>query len=343
MGEKRKIELVLEYQQYIEHPPIQPKSLYGNACQSDAITIESWRKLWIENTLANHKYFGSFKDKSLGKLYNINKNKPAIIIGAGPSLGYNGEHLKENKDILTVSCLHNYHYFVDREVKIDYYVSLDAGEVVLEEISEGGKKTAQEYWDSTKDKKLIAFIGSNPELFKKWQGEIYLFACPIPDQAYIEAVGGTEQFNVYVSNGGNVLGACLYIAKAFFGSNPIAFMGADFCFSHNTGEGRKFHSWNSKYDAKIGSVMFGSDVFGNRVLSWPSYRNFKCWFDWVSLQIPGIYYNCTEGGMLGAYPEGNIMSIRQSTLKDFLSMYNMNEVLRASCEDPTVHENRLLF
>src|SRR4029079_16779791 len=110
-------------------------------------------------------------------------------------------------------CLHNYHFFEDQGIEIDYYVSLDAGQVVLEEISDGGKKTPDEYWASTKNKKLCAFVGSNPELFKLWQGEVFLFNAPVPDAKYMEEVEKLEPFNCYISNGGNVLGACLYIAK----------------------------------------------------------------------------------------------------------------------------------
>jgi len=337
--EKRKITLELDYQNSIETPPASPQQLYGNACSSDTITIESWRGIWIENVKANKKRFGNFKDHSIGKLFGINSYKPAIIVGSGPSLGYNGDKLKDRGPLLAVSCLHNYHFFEDRNIPIDYYVSLDAGEIVLEEIAEGGTKSEKEYWDSTKDKKLCAFIGSSPKLFEKWQGEIYLFNAPVPDQAYIQTVAGLEEFNTYVSNGGNVLGACLYISKGIMGSNPIAFMGADFSFGYD----KRFHSWDSKYDKKLGNVLRGVDVFGNKVLTWPSYMNFKYWFDYIALQVPGLYINCTEGGMMGAYPEGNLMAIKQMGIQDFIEMYRMHEQLRPSCENPEIQEKRILF
>lgn len=335
----RKIEVTLEYQNYIETPPVKPAQMYGQACSSDTVTIESWRKIWLDNVNANHKHFGSFKEYSLGKLFNANQYKPAICVGSGPSLGVNAHELKNKGAIPVISCLHNYHLFEDNEIPVDYFVTLDAGPVVLEEVSEGGKKTEAEYWESTKDKTLIAFIGSDPKLFDKWKGKVYLFNAPVPDKAYIDNLAALEAFNVFVSNGGNVLGACFYIAKAFMGSNPIAFMGADFAFGYN----KKFHSWDSKYDAKLGNVMRGVDVYGNKVLTWPSYFNFKNWFDYISLTVPGIYVNCTEGGMLGAYPEGNLMTIKQMSLEEFLGMYRMNEVLKESCENPEKPENRLLF
>jgi hypothetical protein len=337
--EKRKIELELEYQNYIESPPATPAQMYGAACSSDTVTIESWRQIWIANAKANHKKFGSFKEHSVGKLFGINKYKPAIVVGSGPSLGYNAHKLKNRGDLLAISCLHNYHLFEDQGIHIDYYVTLDAGPVVIEEVSEGGKKTEAEYWASTKNKKLIAFLATDPKLFELWQGEIYLFNAPVPDQAYIDTIAGLEEFNTYVSNGGNVLGACLYIAKGIMGSNPIAYMGADFAFGYD----KRFHSWDSKYDKKLGSVMRGVDVFGNKVLTWPSYWNFKNWFDYIAITVPGIYINCTEGGMLGAFPEGNIMAIKQMGIQDFIDMFEMSEQLKSSCEHPELQDKRLLF
>lgn len=335
----RKAEILLEYQNYIESPPIKPAQMYGAACSSDAITVESWRDIWIKNVTTNHKKFGSFKEHGVGKLFGINKNKPAIVIGSGPSLKVNADELKNRDDILTISCLHNYHYLEDKGVGADYYVSLDAGDVVLEEISEGGSKTPEEYWNSTKDRSLIAFVGSNPELFEKWQGKVYLFNAPVPDERYLAALEGLEIFNTYISNGGNVLGACMYIAKGVFGSNPIAFLGADFAFGYD----KKFHGWNSKYDEKLGYVLKSVDVYGNKVLTWQSYYNFKNWFDYIACTVPGMYINCTEGGTFGAYPEGNIMAVKQMALSEFLEMYSLSSKIEKNCREPETKDKIILF
>lgn len=335
----RTAEIVLEYQNYIEAPPVKPSQLYGSAISSDSVTIDTWRKIWVDHIRANKARFGNFKDRGIGKLWGINKNRPAIVVGAGPSLGYNGDQLKDRGDILAISCLHNYHFFEDRGIDIDYYVTLDAGEVVLEEVYEGGKKTPEEYWASTKNKKLIAFIGTNPKLFDLWQGEVYLYNAPVGDQAYLDAVAGLEEFNIYVGSGGNVLGACMYIAKGIMGSNPISYVGADFCFSYQ----KKFHAWDSKYDKSLGYVVKTMDVFGNKVLTWQSYFQFKNWFDYIALTVPGIWINCTEGGTLGAYPEGNLMAIRQMALSEFIEMYTMHNALKSNCENPEIQDKRLLF
>lgn len=329
----------LELQNYIEHPPVQPEQLYGNASANDKVTIDSWRATWLANIKANKAKFGSFKERGIGQLFNRYKNSPALVAGSGPSLKHNGHLLKDRGGIPLVSCLHNYHFFEDRGVEPDFYITLDAGEVVLEEVSEGGSRSAEEYWASTKNKKLLAFVGTSPKLFEKWQGEVYFFNAPVPDDAFKKEMDEIEHFHTYISNGGNVLGAAVYAAKGIFGANPIAFVGADFCFSYD----KKFHGWDSKYDARLGHVVRTVDIYGNKVISWQSYLNFKCWFDYIAMRVPGIWINCSEGGTFGAYPEGNLMAIKQMELQEFFAMYNMSEHIRAQCENPEVFQAKVLF
>ncbi|MBF8253257.1 MAG: hypothetical protein HW379_1599, partial [Actinobacteria bacterium] len=153
---------------------------------------------------------------------------------------------------------------------------------------------------------------------------------------YLESI---EVFNSFVSNGGNVLGACLYIAKAILGAPMIAFIGADFCFSYD----KKFHSYDTKYDKTLGQVLKLRDVFGMPVVTWRSYHNFKGWFEYVSLTVPGIYFNATEGGTLGAYNDGNIRSIIQIKLADFIRMINVYGEIKEQMMNSKTKEKKLLF
>jgi len=327
-------EIVCNYAPYIQQPPVKPASLHKQACTNDDPTIEKWRDTWISNIRANKEAFGSFKDYSLGKLYGQFKHRPVIIVGSGPSLKYNVDELKDTKGIPMVSCLHNFHFLEDRGIAPDYYVSLDAGTLPIEEVSEGGEKTEDEYWELTKDRKLIAFVGTNPELLAKWQGQIYLYNALIPDDEYQKACNEVEPFHLWVSNGGNVLGACLYVSKAIMGAGAIVFTGADFAFGYDN----KFHSWDSKYDDKMGYCISATDIFGNRVSTWQSYANFKSWFDYVAVRVPGIYINATEGGTLGAYQNGNLQHIKLMDLAEVKEMYSMSEKLENQMLHPELDE-----
>jgi hypothetical protein len=335
----RKAEIDLEYQPYVEAPPMRARNLFQEACENDEATVNAWRPTWEKNVKENHEKFGPFADRHIGQLFGMAHHKPVIIAGAGPSIKTNVADLRDRKDITVVSCLHNFHFLEDNSAPADFYVTLDAGEVTVEEVYEGGTKTPEEYWALTKERTLLAYIGTSPRLLEKWQGKVLFFNAPVPDQQYTEFVDKVEEFNVYVSNGGNVLGACLYISKAFLGASTIAFIGADFSFSYE----RKFHGWNSKYDAKMGHCMRVRDVFGIPVYTWKSYHNFKGWFEWVSMTVPGLYFNCSEGGILGAYQDGNLRSIQQMPLKDFIRQMNMYEEIGEQAKDPKTKVKKLLF
>jgi len=328
-----------EYQNYIDYNPVPAKQLFDSACESDTVTINSWRDTWQKNVKENHERFGPFESKSIGVLFGKDHMKPVIVAGAGPSLKENVTDLIDRKGITLVSCLHNFHFLEDTGCPAEYYVTLDAGDVTIEEVSEGGKKTEKEYWEITKNRKLLAYIGTSPRLLEKWQGEIYFFNAPVPDESFMAFCENIERFNTYVSNGGNVLGACLYIAKAYLGASIVSFVGADFCFSYDY----KFHGWDSKYDKNLGNVLRVKDVFGNSVKTWRSYFNFKGWFEFVSLTVPGLYFNCSEGGTLGAYPDGNIRSIIQMPLKEFIRQLSLYSEIEAQAKNSKIEEKKLLF
>ncbi len=336
----RTAEITLEYQGIIPSPPAQPKDLYATACSSDSVTIDAWAQTWIDNITDNRKHVGGdFAPMGVGNLFGKFQNKACILAGSGPSLRVNGEQLKERHGLPLISCLHNFHFFEDRGVKPDFYVSLDAGPVVLEEISEGGSLTPDEYWERTEGHKLVAYIGSNPELIKRWRGEVFFFNAGMPHGEAKTKADEAAGFHTMLGSGGNVLGACLYLAKGILGCQTVAFVGADFSFDYKN----KFHGWDSKYDKELGQYMRVTDIYGIKVNTWRSYHNFKCWFDFMAIRVPGFIVNCTEGGIFGAYPEGNISAVKQMGLKQFLDMYNLNHHIEAQCKTPEAETNTILF
>jgi len=342
------IEMNLRLLPVIDAPPVPVERLYKDACSADEITINSWGSKWLDYTKSNA---AAFSKGNVSELISKALNKPVIICGSGPSLKKNAHHLKPGKivgangteietygrgDIPMVSCLHNFSFFEDRDIMTvnDYYLNLDSGDITIREVYEGGKHDQQWYWERTKERTLLAYVGTHPDLISKWQGKVLWFTTPPQSKEIYEETDkvfpykDTPVFNV----GGNALGACLYAARGVMHGSVILFIGADFSFDYC----QKFHAWDSPYDKMFSGVVPWVDIWGNRVWTWNSYLNFKKWFDFIAMGGQGhnghLFVNCTEGGILGAYPEGIIKHIMQLDLVTALQMFSLNNRMPIAME-----------
>jgi len=271
--------------------------------------------------------------------------QPVIIAGSGPSLRKNAIDMKPCEgygidgktlinhhgrgDIKVVSCLHNFAYFEDRDLMgpDDYYLTLDSGDITIREVYEGGEHDPDWYWDRSADRTLCAYIGTHPDLLSKWKGKVLFFTTPPQSKKIWEETDKvfpykeSPTFNV----GGNALGACLYMARGVLACGPVIFIGADFCFSYT----QKFHAWDSPYDSMYSGLVYWVDIWGNRVGTWNSYLGFKKWFDFLACGGQGgnaqMFINATEGGILGAYPEGVIKQFMYMDLKTALHIFNIDK------------------
>lgn len=350
----RKVDIDLQYQQLIPGPPASAGDLYKQACSGDKITVDSWRKIWLDQFKAAKERFGNLGDHTVGKLYGANRNQPCIVLGAGPSLKHNLDALKQNQEmdhpIRVVSCLHNYGLLEDEGIKADYYLTLDSGGIVVEDVSENRQHEPEWYWEKTKEHKLIAYAASPPKVWDLWKGEVYLYNCLIPDDSFRKEIDDVERFGHYLSTGGNALGGSVYFAKAILCSDPIMFVGADFCFEYDN----TFHSYPTHYDTP-GNVVHAVDVYGNIRKTWPSYFNFKCFFDDMVTRVPGNWINCSDG-ILGAYREGNIANFQYMTLNDAIVTYKVTQRAKYQLNgelhnvnwsqifsDPSVKDNVVLY
>jgi len=330
------VEMRLEYQQTIPAPPENKEQMYAQACAGDNITMSTWRDMWLSHIKQNTQTY-DIKKNSAAKEWKKAQYQPVIVAGSGPSLKKNAHELKNRGKIKLVSCLHNFAYFEDNGTPADYYINLDAGDITISELSQGGVKEDKYYWEKTKDRTLVTALVGNPELLKRWKGKILFFNTIFPDASIMEESVKLCDFPLYFNMGGNALGACMYFAKAILGCNPVIYVGADFSFSYD----RKFHPFDSPYDQQFSGVMPCTDVFGNRVYTWQSYWNFAKWFAFMACggqgNNPGLWINATEGGILGAYQEGNISQIMQMSLRQAISQYhitdNLKKILDPKCRD----------
>jgi hypothetical protein len=340
--------VLLEYQPVINYLPVAKKDLYQRACSNDGPTIDHWKDIWLSQIKTNKERFGDFHDHSVAQVFGSYKHGAAIIAGSGPSLKVNAQKLKDRKGVPLISCLHNFHYFEELGLEPEFYCTLDAGyDITTEEVTEGGTKEEEWYWERSKDRTLVAYIGTSPKLLAKWQGRILFFNSAMPSQELMDELEKLANFRVFFSTGGNVLGACLYLAKAILGCYSVVFTGADFSFGYpDVADGKashKFHPWNSKYDKTLGNTLRVTDVFGNKVHTWPSYYNFKAYFDWFAANVPGSYFNASEGGCLGSYDTGNIDKFQYMPLSEALTILNSFYDLEAEIKSRDGKISKVLY
>lgn len=348
------VEMQFTLNRYIDGIPQGKDAAWRAATRNDDITVKSWAKQWLDQTIANSSSH-DISGNSAMAVHGAYAGKPVILMGAGPSLQKNWMFLKEDRekkiqgrcDIPIVTSVHNFPFCEDRDLMTssDFYVILDAGEICISEMSEGGSHNEEWYWERTKDRVLIAYHGAHPEFIKKWQGQIYWYSTPSASAEFASQIGNIIDLSkVPVFNvGGNVMGASLYFARAVLGCSVPIFIGMDLCFSYD----RKFHPWDCKYNSMFGEVIPWTDIWGNRVWTWGSYFGFKNWFDFMACGGSGgnaqIWINATEGGILGAYQEGCIRQIIQLDLKTALHIFNMHKILPELISKSKNSEVHLLF
>lgn len=320
----REISIDLNYQPEIPEAPV--PDLYQRACSGDGVTITHWRETWLKNYQATKDHFGTLTENTVGQLYGANRGKAAIVIGSGPSLKESLEELKRNQEsehpLLTISCMHNKGLFNDEGIKPDYYITLDAGEIIFKDVYEGRKEPEEHYWDLSKDETVLAHVCTPTKFWDKWKGKAYLFNSIVPDRGIMDAYNKIERMSHNFSCGGNAAGAAMYAARVLMCSPTIIYVGMDFCFSYDN----HWHSYPTETYDKVGQYVIHPDVFGIPRKTWNSYVNFKFFFDHIAKTVPGIWINASEG-LLGAYLGGNLKHYKYMTLKEAITMHKMADTL----------------
>lgn len=203
----------------------------------NALTVSHYMPLWLDNLYEN------FLEEPLKDIHDVKdffgtaRDKPAIVIGAGPSL-YKYNHLnllaksKFYKDkvgpILTTS--HTVKDCLEHGVIPDYMILVDPEPIMLSHLD-------HEIIDKYADKiEAIFSITIHPGVLKRWKGNKHFFMSAISD-ATIPNVQAVLSGFFPMLNGMNGLanaGSFSWSIAKFLGCNPIALIGMDQAFLLDT-------------------------------------------------------------------------------------------------------------
>lgn len=219
---------------------------------------------------------------------DIYKDKPAIIVSAGPSLAKNVDLLKDVVGKALILCVDaSIKVLVEKGITPDAILSIERGLPTYQLFYEN--KTIPE------KSVLVAPPVVRPEIFKTVKGK------------KIICLKETENINTWINKSVkkgiiNMGSSVAHLAFGFarkLGADPVIFIGQDLAyspkgFSHSKGTAYEGNRAEIKVDA---NTVMVEDYNGNPIPSTRIWNNFLTWFETQIAKYPDIkFIDATEGG-----------------------------------------------
>lgn len=291
----------------------QLKYLFINV-KLDNNTKLNMSKIWFETLMENLKYI--INGTPINKYQNIYKNKPAVIVSAGPSLEKNIDELKQiNDEMLIISGGRTLRSLIDRKIEPDLLAVVDPLKVSYE--------LCKDYIENV-NIPLLFYEGTNNKVVSEHNGEKIFFSY----NGFVNKVLGEKVLEV--QTGGSVAHV-MTSAALIMGCNPIIFIGQDLAYT-----GEKSHAIISQNrDGKVGfnelkrnDDILVEDINGNSVRTSLVLNDYRIGLEKIIETSNGVtFINATEGG---ARIKGTI----ELTLKEAINKYKnvtikpLNEIVK---------------
>jgi hypothetical protein len=239
------------------------------------IAIEKFSNIMLENEKFNlNNDYRNIKDF----LNNQNlKNKPILIVSAGPSLDSTLEDIKRIRDKVTIFAVGSaLKTLISYEIKPDMFCIIDPQEIVYEQI-----RGLEEL-----DIPLCFFNTASYKSVSSYRGPKYIF--------YNEE---REYDTIVIDTGKSVATAIISIALKT-GCNPIILTGQDLAFLNNKTHCNNYpHSEDTVYDSSSYKKVIG--VEGKLLNTTPGLLYFKNWIETAIKENPKIsFVNCSKGARI---------------------------------------------
>jgi len=275
----------------------------------DKHTRRDLKPLWLWNFARNLPYIQ--KGMSIKELVETGRKKPAIIVGAGPSI-HNHKHLEmlanSNFKGVVVSTDRMLKPLLEHDVIPDYVVSLDASKLTRA-FFEG--KIVKEHAHQVKAALSISVPPKVTRLIKKIGMPIYWWSYSSKED-YLLLTRSKKHPNGLLSimTGGNCGTAAWVFSWAILKCNPTCLIGFDFSYPEGTKledtgyySGALLLSKNKTEAALIASPYYETvyhPVFKTKAkidAVFNAYRRVLL-ASLDKLPKPALLYNCSEGGTL---------------------------------------------
>lgn len=258
------------------------------------------------------------KSKDMSAMQGLYKDKPAIIVAAGPSLNKNFHLLKEAKGKAVIVAVDT---IVERllaeGIVPDFVCSIERSERTYEFF----------YQDSNlpKEVTLVAPAVIETRILEEYKGEILLpFRNEIAETLWLQNIMGLP-----LTSGIYMGSSCAHVAFGIaehLGCSPLILVGQDLAFSEDK---TTTHATGTIYQ-KLNRPPISKDryditegYYGGEVTTTDTWRQFKVWFEKRIGEANLKVIDATEGGAKIYFTE--IM-----TLQDTIGKYCIDDVMHAS-------------
>ena len=305
--------------------------IFNKSTQRD--TLAFFSKILFKNFMMNIKM--SEKFISINKFRGLFRNKPAVVVSAGPSLEKNIHLLKEVQDKIIIICGARTLIPLEKNgIKPDFVCAVDPQEVTFTIMQERLEE----------DVPLVFMESVNYRLVEKYQGPKVLFSNQ-GMEPYLKEITGVEVDSLL--QGGSVAHVCMGLA-VYMGCSTIIFVGQDLAYTND-----KFHADIAKAMKNPGDIavtaleankeqwlknpnenIYVDDIYGNKVRTSTILNSYREEFEDLIGLCPQIQFiNSTEGG-------ANINGTSVMDLKASINKYGMESISKTL--DNIVNEENLL-
>lgn len=286
-------------------------------------TLNTFSHLFFNNFIEN--VFALDEFYTVNHLKNIYKDKPAIIVSAGPSLTKNIRLLKEVQDKFIIICgPRTLGILVQNGIKTDFLCEVDPQEEVY--------NFAKDYIDL--EIPLVFMDSASNKLVKEQKG-LKIIAANQGMEKHLEEMLGIRVDSLI--QGGSVAHFCMGLA-VYMGCSTVIFIGQDLAYTNERfqAEGTyageidelKYRYENNKeeWDKDKNYSLYVKDIYGDKVRTSSVLNSYREEFEDLIDSLSEIkFINSTEGG---AYIKGTeIMN-----LKDSIKLYS-SEALNKKLEE----------
>ncbi len=257
-------------------------------------TVLRFNDLWKRNVEANFPIIAT--SQGVQKLKNKFKKLPAIVVGAGPSLDKNIQHLaRVQEKALIIAADAALKPLLRHGIRPPLVVCLDPQEDIAKfftGVSHDGMT-------------LVAPTIVHPRILDIWEGKVIFFNKFAPDIPLLTEIQNALPKIGVLTPGGTVLSIAYDLAFQS-GADPIIFVGQDLSYENKIiyarGGETGNQSWETLCRDQSENIVYETDIRGQKIPTLKSMSVTKQWFHWAFTTWKRnsrlTIYNCSEGGIL---------------------------------------------